>query len=65
MIPVEKKSELLLREDRPKVIICEFFNTIRRERTLARVPKLHRMWLSAALKGRKDRRDLIGEAINV
>jgi len=26
MIPVEKKSELLLREDRPKVIIYEFFN---------------------------------------
>ena len=28
MIPAERKSELLLREDRPKVIIYEFFNTI-------------------------------------
>jgi hypothetical protein len=34
MIPVEKKSELLLREDRPKVIIYEFFNTIAPFRTL-------------------------------
>jgi hypothetical protein len=31
MIPVEKKSELLLREDRSKVIIYEFFNTIGHE----------------------------------
>jgi hypothetical protein len=34
MIPVEKKSELLLREDRPKVIIYEFFNTIAPDWTL-------------------------------
>ena len=27
--------------------------------------RIRRMWLSAALKGRKDRRDLSGEAINV
>jgi hypothetical protein len=36
MIPAERKSELLLREDRPKVIIYEFFNTIRRFQPLAR-----------------------------
>jgi hypothetical protein len=32
---VEKKSELLLREDRPKVIIYEFFNTIAPLRSFA------------------------------
>jgi hypothetical protein len=36
MIPVEKKSELLLREDRPKVIIYEFFNTIGAQQAFSR-----------------------------